>query len=233
MGEICGYQVGLDKTHISKYTRINYVTIGILMKKLITQSNDLNKYTHIVIDEVHDRELNTDVGLLILKLLKLKATFNWKIILMSATMDSRKFADYFMVNNKEIPIIKCELKLHQVNVYYLDDLIKKFKIKAVNFGHSHKVEIKQELKPFLSRLLRYFDELELENESNQMTIDGLAQQRGSVLIFVPGMEEILDLDSFIRHELSDLKIVIRPLHSDISFEQQCKAWWQPSSGMYS
>ena len=54
---MCGYQIGLDRTHIKENTRISYVTTGILLQKLIDPDFEKNfnkKYTHIILDEVHE-----------------------------------------------------------------------------------------------------------------------------------------------------------------------------------
>ena len=54
---MCGYQIGLDRTCVSEDTRITYVTTGILLQKLIDpdfEEKFNNKYTHIILDEVHE-----------------------------------------------------------------------------------------------------------------------------------------------------------------------------------
>ena len=57
LGGICGYQIGLDRDHVSEDTRITYCTTGVLLQKLIGPQADENfeKYTHIILDEVHER----------------------------------------------------------------------------------------------------------------------------------------------------------------------------------
>jgi HrpA-like RNA helicase len=51
-------------------------------------------------------------------------------------------------------------------------------------------------------------------------LDGLPEERSSVLIFVPGMEQIKQLQDLITNELPDAKLNILPLHSDIVIDQQ-------------
>ena len=63
LGGLVGYQVGLDKANKSPDTRLLYVTTGVLKKMIIAKKN-LNTWTHIILDEVHER--NEDMDLLML-----------------------------------------------------------------------------------------------------------------------------------------------------------------------
>ena len=58
-------QVSLDRC-ASEDTCILYCTTGILLQKLI-QDKNLNEYSHIVLDEVHDREADMDFCILVIK----------------------------------------------------------------------------------------------------------------------------------------------------------------------
>lgn len=68
-------------------TEILFVTMGILLQRLINERS-LDSYTHIILDEVHERELDSDFTMVALKEL-LEKNRNVKLILMSATFDSR------------------------------------------------------------------------------------------------------------------------------------------------
>ncbi|KAG8273782.1 ATP-dependent RNA helicase tdrd9 [Homalodisca vitripennis] len=65
VGGLVGYQVGLDRT-VSDDTRLLYCTTGVLLEKIISAKH-LNDYTHILLDEVHEREEDMDFALLIVK----------------------------------------------------------------------------------------------------------------------------------------------------------------------
>lgn len=82
-------QVGLDENkNQTDDTRILYCTTGVLLEKLIhtaKQNNPLAKYTHIILDEVHERDKNMDFLFIVLKKLM---TPNVKLILMSATISA-------------------------------------------------------------------------------------------------------------------------------------------------
>ena len=87
-------QVGLDKVHKSPDTRVLYVTTGVLKRILINRKH-LNDYTHVILDEVHERDEDMDFVMLICKKLIHTNSRGVKLVLMSATMDERKFCDYF------------------------------------------------------------------------------------------------------------------------------------------
>ena len=93
LGTLVGYQVGLH-TMIADSTRLLYCTTGVLLQKLIKTKN-MNKYTHIILDEVHERDQEMDFLLIVIRRFLHSNSRNTKIILMSATIDAREFSNYF------------------------------------------------------------------------------------------------------------------------------------------
>lgn len=82
-------QIGLDqRANFSEDTRILYCTTGVLLERLI-QLHDFGQFTHIILDEVHERSKEIDFLLIVIKKLLAKATTkpNVKFIFMSATFD--------------------------------------------------------------------------------------------------------------------------------------------------
>ena len=96
-------KVGLDKLHKSLDTRLLYVTTGILKRMLIAKKH-LNEWTHVILDEVHEREEDMDVVMLICKKLLLTNSRGTKLILMSATLDQSKFQSYFASFRPEVMV---------------------------------------------------------------------------------------------------------------------------------
>lgn len=86
IGTVVGYQVGSDQqANCSEDTRILYCTTGVLLEKLI-HAKSLYHYTHIILDEVHERTKEMDFLMVIIyKFLNPSK----KVILMSATIDSK------------------------------------------------------------------------------------------------------------------------------------------------
>ncbi|SCU85369.1 LAME_0D01090g1_1 [Lachancea meyersii CBS 8951] len=96
MGVKLGHEVGYsirfeDKT--SHRTRIKFMTDGILLRETL-MSSMLDKYSCIIMDEAHERSLNTDILFGIFKNL-LSARRDLKLIITSATMNAAKFSQFF------------------------------------------------------------------------------------------------------------------------------------------
>lgn len=97
LGSMCGYQIGMDRKHVTRDTRLLYCTTGILLRKVISDPH-LGRWSHIIVDEVHERNEDTDLLLMVLKQLIYKERCDTKIILMSATFDVEKFKNYFPID---------------------------------------------------------------------------------------------------------------------------------------
>ncbi|TIA91229.1 hypothetical protein E3P99_01191 [Wallemia hederae] len=119
---LVGYAVRLE-SHIGKSTRLVYATNGIALRMLESSNGPDGKsafddLTHIVIDEVHERSIESDFLLIVLKSL-LQQRKDLKIILMSATVDSEKISTYF----GGCPVISVPGRTFPVEVCYLEDAI--------------------------------------------------------------------------------------------------------------
>lgn len=125
LGSIVGVQVGMYR-NISQDTRLTYCTTGVLLRKLIRAKNML-EYTHIVLDEVHERDQEMDFLLLVIKKLLRSNSRQVKVVLMSATFNVTKFSKYFSTPTESglipAPVISVEKKRnYKVLTYYLDQL---------------------------------------------------------------------------------------------------------------
>ncbi len=133
IGDVIGYQIRLDN-RLSKHTRINFCTVGILLRRLSTNPN-LDGVSHILLDEVHERETLSDFILVILKDL-LKKRPDLKIVLMSATLNSDMFSKYF--NN--CPTIDIPGRTFPVEKYGLENILAmiKYTPSPEYFAYGHK-----------------------------------------------------------------------------------------------
>lgn len=115
LGEQVGYSVRFDD-RTSKSTVLKYVTDGMLIRELISDRN-LHHYSAILIDEAHERTINTDILLGVLKdLVRKRAKTNpLKLIIMSATIEIERFVNYF---DKKAPVLTIPGRQHPVEVYY-------------------------------------------------------------------------------------------------------------------
>lgn len=78
---------------IVQNTKIKYMTDGILLRESL-QDGDLEKYSCVVMDEAHERSLNTDVLFGILREVAARRS-DLRLLVTSATMDSAKFASFW------------------------------------------------------------------------------------------------------------------------------------------
>ncbi|KAJ2018654.1 Pre-mRNA-splicing factor ATP-dependent RNA helicase PRP16 [Coemansia sp. S680] len=92
LGKEVGYAIRFEDC-TSKLTRLKYMTDGVLLRETLTR-RDLAQYTAIIMDEAHERTLNTDVLLGLLKQI-VAIRRDLKIIVTSATMNAQRFADFF------------------------------------------------------------------------------------------------------------------------------------------
>ncbi|XP_059618224.1 probable ATP-dependent RNA helicase spindle-E [Phlebotomus argentipes] len=225
LGEVVGYQIG-RKRECSEDTRINYCTTGVLLEKVV-KSQSLAEYTHIILDEVHERDINMDFLLIVLRKFFYRSASNVKIIMMSATIKSEKFASYFTVD-KSIPVID----LHQaspyvVREYYIDD------IKKLGFEGdivSDTPDISPQMYTLAAKLVLACDKIE-KREAQEAQEDENSPAKSdtsrSILMFLPGINEInqmhMELEKFsIQNQ--GLKCEIIPLHSSLTHEEQQRAF---------
>ena len=115
LGQACGNAVGYkirfrDRTAKDGY--IKMMTDGILLAE--TQSDrHLSAYDTIIVDEAHERSLNIDFILGILRTLIQKRT-DLKLIITSATIDTEKFSRAF----DDAPIIEVSGRMYPVDIQY-------------------------------------------------------------------------------------------------------------------
>ena len=92
LGEDVGYSIRFEDC-TSENTVIKYMTDGILLRESLREP-DLDHYSAIIMDEAHERSLNTDVLFGLLREVVTRR-HDLKLIVTSATMDAKKFASFF------------------------------------------------------------------------------------------------------------------------------------------
>uniref|UniRef100_A0A8C2CL46 ATP-dependent RNA helicase DHX29 n=1 Tax=Cyprinus carpio TaxID=7962 RepID=A0A8C2CL46_CYPCA len=113
---LCGYQIRMENRS-GDATRLLYCTTGVLLRKL-QQDRLLSSLTHIIVDEVHERSVQSDFLLTILKEVVHKRS-DLHLILMSATVDCQKFASYF----NRCPVVTIPGRTFPVEVFHLEDIV--------------------------------------------------------------------------------------------------------------
>jgi ATP-dependent RNA helicase DHX8/PRP22 len=111
VGEEVGYVVRFEEK-VSGRTRLKYMTDGILIRECLSDSL-FSQYALIMIDEAHERSLNTDILFGLLKA-AVQQRPDLKVVITSATLDSEKFGNYF----SNCPIISIPGRSFPVDVYH-------------------------------------------------------------------------------------------------------------------
>ncbi len=96
LGQEVGYSIRFEDKSCST-TSIKFATDGVLLRECMTD-HDLSRYDVVVLDEAHERSLQTDILMGLLKKLQNRRN-DLKIVIMSATLQAELFTDYFGVRN--------------------------------------------------------------------------------------------------------------------------------------
>ncbi|KAJ3237515.1 hypothetical protein HDU81_009328 [Chytriomyces hyalinus] len=123
-GSLVAYTVRLDST-ASSNTRLSFQTTGVLLRRL-EQDPYLQGVSHILVDEVHERSLDSDFLLLCLRRLVSVRRSDLRVILMSATADAEKFARYFetgLGGAVSVPVVRIPGRTFPVEAFFLEDAV--------------------------------------------------------------------------------------------------------------
>ena len=99
LGSKVGYCVRFQSNFDESQTQILFATDGVVVREAQAEDPLLSKYSVVIVDEAHERSLNSDVVLGLLKKIKRKRR-DLRIVICSATIDAQAFVDYFVGNSK-------------------------------------------------------------------------------------------------------------------------------------
>eukprot|EP00850_Spirogloea_muscicola_P012582 SM000082S22824 [mRNA] locus=s82:101301:107797:- [translate_table: standard] len=131
LGREVGYAIRFENV-TSSATKLKYVTDGVLLREMM-EDPLLSRYSVLMVDEVHERSVATDVLLGLLKKIQRRRP-DFRLIIASATLAAKEMADFFdtskerarISNVADTPsrmpaIISVEGRMHQVQVQYLQE----------------------------------------------------------------------------------------------------------------
>lgn len=116
LGESVGYKVRLEGMR-GMATRLLFCTTGILLRRLMTDP-DLKGVSHVIVDEIHERGMNEDFLLIVLKDLLLRRA-DLRIVLMSATLNAKLFSSFF----EGAPLCHISGFTYPVKTHFLEDVL--------------------------------------------------------------------------------------------------------------
>jgi ATP-dependent RNA helicase DHX29 len=237
---VVGYSIRLE-SKISASTRLTFATTGVLLR-MIETSPDLDDLDYLMLDEVHERTMDMDLLFIAVRHLVARRP-SLKVVLMSATVDSRKFSEYF----GGAPVLEIPGRTFPVEIGYLEDAM------AAVGRTTNKKEVPQEITE--DDLL--LDQVAKEEPGAQAhsALDDIYEYRidytliveliiaistkpqyvnysQAILVFMPGIGEIRRLNSALLGErMFQCGWVIHMLHSSFSTEDLERAFLIPPAGM--
>lgn len=253
LGETIGYQIRLESKQ-SRSTRLLFCTTGVLLRKLV-QDPSLRGISHVLVDEIHERGMNEDFLIIILRDL-LPQRPDLRLVLMSATINAEMFSRYF--NNA--PMIHIPGFTFPVTQFFLEDVLEKTgcRINSDDGGGRRGYQDRKN-KEKVDALSVLFEETDIEKEFgsynrttkqslqswNSEKIDlGLVESsieyicrhegEGAILVFLTGWDEISKLLDRLRENpfLGNVnKFLVLPLHGSMPTINQREIFQRPPVGI--
>ncbi|KAI1411937.1 P-loop containing nucleoside triphosphate hydrolase protein [Hypoxylon sp. FL1857] len=250
LGQEVGYSIrGENKT--SPRTKITFVTTGVLLRRLQTSGGrtedvvaSLADVSHVVIDEVHERSLDTDFLLSIIRDV-LKRRKDLKLVLMSATLDAATFQSYFTSEGLRVGLVEIAGRTFPVEDYYLDDIIRMTDFTVDNSRYrdrddgvfdatnstdqssGHKAA-QDPINKIIQRLGSRINYSLLVETTKAIDADLYhSNKKGGILIFLPGVAEINRTVNQLKN-VSSLHVL--PLHASLDTREQRRVFAPPPGG---
>ena len=197
LGEEVGYAVRFDSKS-SDRTVIKYCTDGLLLRETMSDPL-LSKYSVVLVDEAHERSLQSDLMLGLLKKIQRKRS-DLRIIVTSATVDATAIKEFFETNtgaNKDnraedtACVVTVEGRVHPVDIMYLQ-------------------------KPAANYIIAAAETV--------LKIHSSEDKNGDILVFLPGAEEIDSCVNILeeRGEKFVNSLILIPLYSSLPIAMQMR-----------
>ncbi|KAK7064230.1 adaptin N terminal region-domain-containing protein [Favolaschia claudopus] len=241
VGKTVGYQVRFEAKLPEEHGAITFCTTGVFLKRL----QPLDDVTHVVVDEVHERDVDTDLLLVVLKQLmedRKKRNMPLKIVLMSATIDPTLFQHYFPDDNGQpAKVIEIPGRSFPVTKQFMGDFLPAILKGPANWIMREPAVAKyveREMSPVFSN---QEEDLELPPQLVAATVAHVLQltDSGHVLVFLPGWEDITAVQKTLLGPKGPLGIrfgdtnsySIHLLHSSIPLAEQQVIFEPPKAGV--
>lgn len=211
LGGKVGYKVRFTD-EFSPEGYIKLMTDGVLLAEL-SQDRFLSAYDTLIIDEAHERSLNIDFLLGVLKTLLAKRP-DLKIIITSATIDVERFSKHFAdASGKAAPVILVEGRTYPVEVVYLP-----INTDEKNTVGSDEDEGFDEIEDAIPRAVLAAVDACLTHEKQTGR-----QGRGDILVFSSHEREIREIADVLR-KYGPSHTEILPLYARLSVSEQQRAF---------
>ncbi|MCJ1391589.1 hypothetical protein MMC18_004453 [Xylographa bjoerkii] len=224
VGDEVGYAIRGESKQKPGITKITFVTTGVLLRRLQTSGGStddvvaaLADVSHVVVDEVHERSLDTDFLLILLRSVLIQRK-DLKVILMSATLDAGVFENYF-IDNASVGKIEIHGRTFPVDDFYLDDVVSMTNFKPGSRNGDYDEEPASDGQSVASTIQALG--MRINYNLIAATVSAIDAQLGSleggILVFLPGVMEINRTLDAIR-PLPNIHAL--PLHASLMSSEQ-------------
>ncbi|KAK3238959.1 hypothetical protein CYMTET_51072, partial [Cymbomonas tetramitiformis] len=218
-----GYHIRLDSQPPSTNGGILFCTTGMLVRRCQVDTL-LKGVSHVVLDEAHERDLQQDFLLVLLKDM-LPQRKDLRVVIMSATLNPHLFCNFF----HQCPHVPIEEQAHPVEVLFLEDM-------------AHMLPTGQ---PAASGASRAPSGGSKEGEEEEEVASAIAvdtviavvehihvnEEEGAVLVFLPGWQDMkMIAEAMGSHGTLSRECMVVMVHSNLSMEEQQLAFSCPPPG---
>jgi ATP-dependent RNA helicase DHX29 len=221
---------------------------------MLERPDDFQDVTHVILDEVHERSIDSDFLLIVLRRL-MQRRLDLKLILMSATLEAQRFSKYL----SGVPVLNIPGRTFPVEMKFLEDAVDMTNYRlSENDSNATVDEDTDDMTPesaegdttggMLASLGGYskqtretilnFDEYRLDYQLIKKLLIKIATApemtlySKAILVFMPGMAEIRRLnDEILAEPTFQQGWIVHALHSSIATEDQEKAFIVPPEDM--
>ncbi|OLN95452.1 putative ATP-dependent RNA helicase ucp12 [Colletotrichum chlorophyti] len=232
VGDEIGYAIRGENRR-SNQTRITFVTTGVLLRRLQTSGGrvedviaSLADVSHIVIDEVHERSLDTDFLLTIIREVLSTKRDLLKLVLMSATLDAASFSNYFTSQGLKVGMVEIAGRTFPVDDFYLDDIISMtgFRGDAGDMEGGRGDTMGKTIQKLGHRINYQL----LTETVREIDLDlSHVNKPGGILVFLPGVAEINQTCNALR---SIPSLHVLPLHASLETKEQKRVFASAPGG---
>ncbi|GMF37754.1 unnamed protein product [Phytophthora fragariaefolia] len=249
IADVVGYQIRMDAKKSSN-TRLLFCTTGVLLRRLLND-RQLSGVSHVIVDEVHERNVDTDFLLSILRDL-LPQRPDLRVILMSATMNSELFVKYFSsITRTPCPVLDIPGFTYPVECNYLEEVLGRTKYEVPKYLLKDKKQKKkgsegededEKRKPLSEmtseEIAERVDDSKIDYDLIVHLVRYLVVEKpqgsdgGAILVFLPGTAEIKRLIEMLTHGNGGLasKVWALPLHGSLSGAEQAMVFKTAPAG---
>ncbi|KAL8530954.1 hypothetical protein ACS0TY_007830 [Phlomoides rotata] len=219
-GEV-GYHIGHSRVYSAR-SKIVFKTAGVLLDEMREKGLKALKYKVIVLDEVHERSVESDLVLVCIKQFLLRNN-NLRVVLMSATADISRYREYFkdLGRGERVELLAIpnteKNTLFQKRVLYLEQIIDLLGMECENpsLQYCSGVSPMMAAVDFKPDVYKLIHDLVLHIHENEPDIEK------SILIFLPTYYA-LEKQWFLLKPFSKI-FKVHILHRSIDIEQALKA----------